>query len=87
MRSPKVSWTQNSSLILLKILHITMQITPSCIEILVTYLLGSSIEMHRFKGGGGFRPIILESLIMKYGMKGKARSKNGAKNQNINQKR
>ena len=27
------------------------------------------------KGGGGFRPIILETLIMRYGLKGKARTR------------
>ena len=26
-------------------------------------------------GGGGFRPIILETLIMRYGLKGKARTR------------
>ena len=27
--------------------------------------------LFKLKGGGGFRPIILETLIMRYGLKGK----------------
>ena len=27
------------------------------------------------RGGGGFRPIILETLVMRYGLKGKARTR------------
>ena len=31
--------------------------------------------MDIIKGGGGFRPIILETLIMRYGLKGKGRTR------------
>ena len=34
------------------------------------------VYLRSFKGGGGgFRPIILETLIMRYGLKGKGRTR------------
>ena len=37
---------------------------------------GKNIDLLAFsKGGGGFRPIILETLVLRYELKGKARTR------------
>ena len=38
-------------------------------------LLQNDVVLIKGGGGGGFRPIILETSIMRYGLKGKARTR------------
>ena len=45
----------------------------STLNILVNIL--HAIKVNLRGGGGGFRPIILETFIMRYGLKGKARTR------------